>query len=157
MQSIDPEWKPRQTKSNFISLVTSSFKPIVLICIKPMLLLWHCTPKYSSPGLTVSPKIFTPLVEAGCHLRMKSKACLPDVELFSSDLTHMAICPESEATKKPFENSFMHVIFVISLSSSPWLLNAFSMYYLVSGDSMKISPSAVVAAIFSSSSHMWSV
>jgi hypothetical protein len=95
-------------------------------------------------------------VEAGHHFLIKSKAYFPEVELFSSDLTHMAMCPQSEATKKPLENSLMQVIPVMSMSSSPVrVIKAFSMYCLMSVPStIKISPSAVVAATLSSSIHM---
>lgn len=151
--SIDPEWKPRQTRSNFMSLVMSSLRPRVFMCNNPILLLARDTAKKSSPGLTQRPRILTPLVDAGHHLRMKSNAYFPEVELFSSDLTHMAMCPQSEATKNPFENSLMQVTPVISRSSSPVkVMKAFSMYYLMSVPStMNISPSAVVAATLSSS------
>ena len=124
-----------------------------------MLLFARETARKSSPGLTLMPKILIPFVEAGHHFLMKSNACLPEVELFSSDLTHIAMFPLSDATKNPLENSLMQVIPVISISSSPVsVLKAFSMYYLMSVPSiMKISPSEVVAATLSSSTQMWSV
>ena len=68
-----------------------------------MLLFLQATARYSSPGLTVIAKILTPLVEGGHHLLTKSYGYLPDVELFSSDLTQRAICPVSEEMKNPFE------------------------------------------------------
>ena len=154
--SMEPEWNPRQTRSNLISLVISSLSPKVLMCRRPILLLASETAKKSSPGLMHNPKIFIPLVAAGHHRLIKSNACFPDVELFSSDLTHIAMLPLSEATKNPLENSHMHVIPKMSISSSPVnVLNAFSMYYLMSVPStIKISPSEVVAANFSSSSQI---
>jgi hypothetical protein len=124
-----------------------------------MLLLAREHPRNSSPELTVRPKILTPLVDRGYHFLMKSYACFPDVELFSSERIHMAKYPLSDATKKPLVNSLMAVMLTISFSpSSGLVLKAFSTYYFISLPStMNSSPSAVVATIFSSSSQTWSV
>ena len=61
------------------------------ICINPTLLFLQATASVSSPGLTASPSTLTPLVELGHHLLMKSYGYFPEVELFSSDRTHMAM------------------------------------------------------------------
>jgi len=105
MELIPPEWKPRHTRTDLISRSVSSFKPTDLMSISPILLLSRQTASRSSPGVeTEQPKIDCPLVIRGCHFLIKSYGYLPDVALFSSDLTHMAISPFTEQTMNPLLN-----------------------------------------------------
>jgi hypothetical protein len=96
--------------------------------MRPILLFLQATASVSSPPDTARPRILTPLVELGHHLLIKSYGYFPDVELFSSDLTHIAIYPFSEAIKNPLEKGLKHEI-CIKLSSE---LKAFSTYYFIS-------------------------
>ena len=122
IESMEPEWNPRHTRSNLTSLVTSSLRPKVFKWTRPILLFAKESARKSSPAETVMPRTLTPLVGAGCHFLIKSQACLPDVELFSSDLTHTARQPDSEATKKPFANSLIaDMLYMSSAASSPIL------------------------------------
>ena len=57
---------------------------------------------------------------------MKSYGLLPDVELFSSDLTHIAMSPSFDPMKNPFENGLMLTTYEM-LSSE---LKAFSNSFL---------------------------
>jgi hypothetical protein len=73
-----------------------------------MLLLSMANAKYSSEGEQSMLKILWSFVAKGYHFLIKSNACFPEVELFSSDLTHKAMWPLSEAIKNPFEKGLIN-------------------------------------------------
>ena len=78
-----------------------------LVLTMPMLLFDMATARVSSLLLRAMPKIWCFLVAAGYHLAIKSYACLPEEDWFSSWRIHMAISPSLEPMKKPLEKVLM--------------------------------------------------